>query len=198
MGDKFDIKFKPLPPDLKMKLWVLALDADTSKVAIAYRPGSFVTSLAYNYGGNLEASFSLNRGFSTKLGVDPSDGDLDLGLVFRGFRFGAKAGFKSKSAGLSFGYGQTLLPFPTELADTFNSAGFGLGSMMRNIEAAPDDPLAWYKLHKNDVKTISKAIDLGQKIDKYGKSKDRFGVGLRLNFAPETGLTIYGGAQVRF
>jgi hypothetical protein len=198
MGDKFDIKFQPLPPDLQMKLWVLALDADTDKVAIAYRPGSFVTSLAYNYGGNLEASLSLNRGFSTKLGVDPSNGDLDLGLVYRGFRFGAKASFKSKSGGVSFGYGQTLLPFPLELADTFNSAGFGLRSMMRDIDAAPDNPLAWYNLHKNDVKTISKAIDLGQRIAKVGDSKDRFGAGLRLNFTPQTGLTIYGGLQVRF
>jgi hypothetical protein len=198
MGDKFDITFKPLPPDLKMKLWVLALDADTSKVALAYRPGSFVTSLSYEYGGNLEAGLSFNRGFSTKLGVDPSSGDLDLGLVYRGFKFGAKASIKNKSAGLSFGYGQSLLPFPSELSDVFNSGGFGLTSMMRDIDAAPDNPLAWYKLHSNDIKTISKAVDLGQKIHKLGKSKDRFGAGLRLNFAPETGLTIYTGLQVRF
>lgn len=46
MGDGFDISFTKLPPDLQMKLWVLALDANTSKVSIAYKPGAFTTSLA--------------------------------------------------------------------------------------------------------------------------------------------------------
>jgi len=38
----------------------------------------------------------------------------------------------------------------------------------------------------------------GQLIAKYGESPNRFGVGLRLNYASQTGLTIYGGAQFRF
>ena len=47
MGDdtNFDVKFSALPPELQMKLWVLGLDANTSKVCIAYRPGAFTTSL---------------------------------------------------------------------------------------------------------------------------------------------------------
>jgi hypothetical protein len=56
MGNEFDIAFKLLPPQLQMQLWVLALDANTSKVNLAYRSGSFLTSLAYNYGGTVEAS----------------------------------------------------------------------------------------------------------------------------------------------
>jgi hypothetical protein len=65
----FNVKFKLLPPDLQVKLWVLGLDANTSKVNIAYSPGSFVTSLAYNYRGNAEACLGIQR-FTTTIGVD--------------------------------------------------------------------------------------------------------------------------------
>jgi hypothetical protein len=133
MADKFDIDFKLLPPDLQMKLWVLALDANTSKVAIAYQAN-----------------------------------------------------------------GASLLPFPNELATTFNAAGTGLASMADDIGQAPNNPLAWYKLHSNDVGTITKAVNLGQQIDKLSDKSNRFGIGLRLNYAQATGLTIYGGAQLSF
>ena len=197
MGDKFDIDFKLLPPDLQIHLWVLALDANTSKVNLAYRPGSFVTSLAYNYGGNLEASLAIRR-FSTTVGVNPSSGDVDLGLVYRGFRFGASASFVHNSAAIGIGYGANLLPMPWELSSTFNAAGGGLGSMATDIGAAPNNPLAWYKLHSDDVSAIGKAVSAGQQIYELGGSSNRFGVGLRLNRTPLTGLTIYGGALLRF
>lgn len=167
MGDSFDIAFKGLPPDLQMKLWVLALDANTSKVSIAYRPGSFVTSLAYNYGGNVQAALSV-RNVTTTAGVNPTNGNLDLGLVYRGFNFGTSASFTQKSASLNLGYGAQLLPFPDELSSIFNSANGGLQSMTRDISAAPNNPLAWYKLHSNDANAIGKAISTGQQIDKFG------------------------------
>jgi hypothetical protein len=197
MGDNFDVDYKLLPPGLQMKLWVLALDANTSKVNIAYKPGSFTTSLAYKYGGNVEAALSIRR-FSTTLGVNPSSGDVDLGLVFRGFKFGANASMTRRSGGLSLGYGADLLPFPSELASVFNSGAGGLQSMARDISAAPNNPLAWYKLHSNDEAAISKAISTGQQIAKLGDSSNRFGAGLRLNYTPQTGLTIYGGVLLRF
>jgi hypothetical protein len=197
MGDSFDIAFKGLPPDLQMKLWVLALDANTSKVSIAYRPGSFVTSLAYNYGGNVQAALSV-RNVTTTVGVNPSNGNLDLGLVYRGFNFGTSANFTQKSASLNLGYGAQLLPFPDELSTIFNSAATGLQSMTRDINAAPNNPLAWYKLHSNDASAIGKAISTGQQIDKFGKSPDQFGVGLRLNYNQPTGLTIWGGFEMKF
>jgi len=197
MGDKFDIDFKMLPPELQIHLWVLALDANTSKVNLAYRPGSFVTSLAYTYGGNLEASLTIRR-FSTTVGVDPSSGDVDLGLVYRGFRFGASASFVHQSAAIGIGYGANLLPLPWELATTFNAAAGGFQSMATDIGAAPNNPLAWYRLHSNDVSAVSKAVSTGQQIAELGESSNRFGVGLRLNRTPLTGLTIYGGALLRF
>ena len=197
MSDKFDIDFKLLPPDLRMHLWVLALDANTSRVNLAYRPGSFVTSLAYNYGGNLEASLTIRR-FSTTVGVNPANGDVDLGLVYRGFRFGASGSVVQQSATIGIGYGANLLPLPWELSTTFNAAAGGLQSMATDIGSAPNNPLAWYKLHTNDVSAISRAVSAGQQIAEFGGSSNRFGVGMRLNYTPLTGLTIYGGALLRF
>ena len=202
MGDKnenggFDITFTKLPPELQVKIWTLALDADTSKVNLAYKPGVFVTSLTYNYGGSLEASL-MQRRFSTSFGVNPSSGNVDLGLVFRGFKFGAMGNFTRPAAGIGLSYGANLLPFPNELTSSFNFANGGLQSMANDISAAPNNPLAWYKLHTNDVTAISNAIDVGQKISKYGNDPNRFGFSLRLNYVPLTGLTIYGGAQLRF
>jgi len=199
MGDSFDISFKALPPELQVKLWVLALDANTSKVNLAYKPGAFTTSLGYNYGGNVEASLSMRRDFSTTLGVNPANGNVDLGVVFRGFNFGTNANFAQKSAGLNIGFGTKLLPFPSELAGVFDSAAGGLQNMTRDISAAPNNPLAWYKLHSDDTATISKAVTTGQQISKMGNSfADSFGAGLRLNYDKQAGFTIYGGVQFKF
>ncbi len=198
MGDNsFDISFKALPPDLQMKLWVLALDANTSKVAIAYRNSAFTSSLSYNYGGNVEAAVSFRRGPTTSVGFNPSSGQVDLGLVFQGFNFGSSANFTQKTAGLNFGYGAKLLPFPSELSSIFDSAAGGLQSMAKDISAAPNNPLAWYKMHSDDAATISKAVSAGQQIANAGTG-DNFGVGLRLNYNQQTGFTIYGGAQLKF
>ena len=198
MGDNFDISFKLLPPDLQMKLWVLGLDANTGKVTIAYKPGSFVTSLAYNYGGNVEAALSIRRAFSATVGVNPGNGNVDLGLVYQGFNFGTSANFIQKSATLSLSYGSKLLPFPSELSSVFDSASGGLQSMSRDISAAPNNPLAWYKLHSDDAGAIGKAVSTGQQISKWGTPDNNFGVGLRLNYTQQSGLTIYGGAQLKF
>lgn len=199
MGDNsFDINFSALPPDLQMKLWVLALDANTSKVAIAYKPGTFTTSLTYNYGGNVQASLSMRRGPTTTLGFNPSSGQVDLGLVFQGFDFGATANYTQKSVGLNLSYGAKLLPYPDELSGVFDSAAGGLQSMAKDIGAAPNNPLAWYKLHSNDAATISKAVSTVKDIAKSGSESDKVGVGLRLNYTPQSGFTIYGGAIFKF
>jgi hypothetical protein len=197
VGNDFDIDFKLLPPKLQMHLWVLALDANTTQVNLAYRSGAFRSSWAYNYGGNVEASLSMRR-FSIAAGVNPGNGDMSTGLVFRGFRFGTSASVTKRSIGLNFGYGAQLLPFPWELAGTFNSAAGGLPSMARDIGSAPDNPLAWYRLHSDDVTAISNAVAAGQQIAKQGMGSSRFGVGLRLNYNPQTKLMIYGGAQWLF
>jgi len=199
MGDSFDVKYSLLPPRLQAQLWVLALDANTSKVNLAYSPGTFKSSLSYEYGGNLEASLGVRR-YSLTLGVNPANGDtnLRLGMVYRGFDFGTSADFSKRSVGFELTYGRRLLPFPAELNSVFNAANGGLMNMAGDIGAAPNNPLSWYKLHSNDAAAIRKAIDLGQQIADQQKSKDRFGAGLRLNYTPQTGFTVYGGVAYYF
>lgn len=195
----FDVDFKLLPPELQVKLWILALDADTSKVALSYKSGQFQTGLAYNYGGNAEASLRIQQ-FSAGLSLNPSSGDAGakLGYTFRGFRFGATASFTDPSVGLNLGYGAPLLPMPADMAKTFYEGAGGLGSVMGDIQNAPNDPLAWYKLHSNDVSTISKAVELGQKISKQKTGLASFGANAQLKYAPTTGLLITVNAGVMF
>jgi hypothetical protein len=119
-------------------------------------------------------------------------------LVFRGFNFGASANIKRKSAGVGISYGESLLPFPSELSDIFNSAAGGLQSLERDISSAPSNPLSWFKLHSDDTTAIRKAISMGQQIAKQDENSNLFGAVLRLNYTPQTGLTIYSGAQLRF
>lgn len=197
MGDKFDIDYKLLPPELQIKLWVLSLDADTSKVNLVYRPGRFKTNVTYNYGGSIEAGLAIRR-FDLKLGYDPGKQDADLGLVHRGFRFKASANTQGKSAGLSLGFGAALLPFPDELAQTFNSGALSLQNLAGTISTAPDNPLAWYRLHSDDIATLSKAAKLGQAIADKKQAQKRFGAALRLNYNAETGFLIHGGMLLRF
>ena len=200
MGDKndgFDIKFTKLPPELQLRLWLLSLDANTSRVNLAYQPGAFVTSLAYNYGGSVQASFGIRR-FSTSVGVNPSNGNVDLGVVFRGFNFAASTNLTQPNLGLGLTYGAGLLPFPQELSATFNSGAAGLQNIAGSVGSLPNNPLAWYGLHSNDVTAISNAVSAGRAISQYGKDENRFGAGFRLNYVPQAGLTIYAGVQYRF
>jgi hypothetical protein len=198
--DFFDIKFSLLPPELQIKLWVLALDANTSNVSLAYSLGAFRTSLAYNYGGNLEASLGRYRLGDplVKVGFNPSNSDLSAGLVFRGFNFGTSANVTRRTFGFNVGYGRDLLPFPAELDRVFNAANGGLMSMASDIRSAPDNPLRWYNLHSNDTDAISRAVSTGRQIANSNKGSQRFGAALGLTHTPQTGLTIHLGVGAFF
>lgn len=199
-SDLFDIKYSLLPPELQMKLWVLALDANTSKVSVAYSLGAFRTSLAYNFGGNLEASVGRYRLGDPliKVGFNPANSDLSAGLIFRGFNFGTSANVTRRSFGVSLGYGRELLPFPDELSRVFSAANGGLASMVSDIRSAPNNPLKWYNLHSNDTAAISSAVSAGRQIANSNKGSQRFGAALSLTHTPQTGLTIHLGVGASF
>lgn len=200
MDDEFDIDFKLLPPELQVKLWILALDADTSKVNLKYTTGTFeklTLGFSYNYGAAAEASLSTPQQ-SFKLGFDPSKSTMTGGLVFKGFRFGASKSVTNSGFGLSFGYGQALLPFPADMTTTFMNANTGVFSVMDKVRSFPDNPLKWYGMVSDDVDTITKGIDLGKKIHKVQTGKDRYGVGVGLSHSPSTGLVFTIGAQGQF
>jgi hypothetical protein len=194
MSDGFNIDFKALPPHLQVRLWVLSLDANTSRVAIAHRHGAFTTSVNYAYGGAIGASFAMPQ-LTLGAGVNPGNADLSGSLVFRGFNFGVSGNIARQTVNGSLSYGAALLPFPNEMADVFNAANGGLQSMIGDIRNAPNNPLAWYGLHSNDIGTVSSAVSMGQRI---AKAKPGFGARLGLGFAPATGLTITLGAGVMF
>jgi hypothetical protein len=183
-----------------MKLWVLALDANTSKVSVAYSLGAFRTSLAYNFGGNLEASVGRYRLGDPliKVGFNPANSDLSAGLIFRGFNFGTSANVTRRSFGVSLGYGRELLPFPDELSRVFSAANGGLASMVSDIRSAPNNPLKWYNLHSNDTAAISSAVSAGRQIANSNKGSQRFGAALSLTHTPQTGLTIHLGVGASF
>jgi hypothetical protein len=198
----FDVKFKLLPPDLIMRLWVLALDADTSRVAVAWSPGpgGFTTNLKYNYGGALDAAVSVRRA-QVSLGFNPTNPDhpIDLGLVYKGFRFTSGVDVPKRSVSVKLGFGRELLPFPDQLSSVFDAANGGLFSMAGSISQAPSNPLQWFQMHSNDVNAISKAVSTVQKIGgEANSSSGPIGADLRLSFTPQAGFTIYGTVGISF
>jgi hypothetical protein len=199
MGDKFDIKYTLLPLDLQVKLWVLALDADTSKVNLAYSAGAFRTSLAYKYGDAAVAALGV-RAYTLKIGFNPTSREInvDLGLRFRGFDFDGSANVTRRTVGVGISYGREIVPFPDELQTAFNRANGSALRMVRDAPSASNNPLTYYKLHSDDVSAISQGIKAGQQLMDYGKGSDRLGAALRLNYAPQTGLTVYGVLQYSF
>jgi hypothetical protein len=204
MGDKndsdsgFDIKYTLLPPELVVKTWTLALDADTSKVNLVYQPGAFTTGVTYEYAGKVSANMAIRRfSSSLSLGFNPTNNNVDLGLVYRGFRFNVTEGFQQRTTAVNLGYGASLLPFPSELESSFRNANAGFLNMARDLPSTTN-PLQFYNLHSNDVHAISSAVQMAQQIYKSDKSPDKFGFGLRLNYTPQTGLIIYGGVGLRF
>lgn len=197
MPDPFDFKYSLLPPEIKAKLWVLSLDADTSKVNLAYHNSDFTSAVGYKYGGSATASLTLRR-VTGSAGYNPGTSNVDLGLVYRGFKFGAAFNPARGSGGGSFSYGAPLLPYPWELEQTFTSGAHALEKVVGDVGAASKNPLDWYKLHSDDVHLIGEAVKLGQKINDSAKSESKLGVGLRINYAQDTGLTIYSGIRIVF
>lgn len=193
----FDIDYSLLPPSLQLRLWVLSLDANTSRVRLSRDFGSISAGLNYNYGGALSADIS-GGGFRGSLGVDPSTADLSLGGSYGGFRASATGNIGQRSFGLNLGYGSRLLPFPTELSSIFNSGAESLANVAGNISSAPNDPLAWYGLHSDDISTITRAVKTGMRIHDQQTGTQNFGAGLRLSYSPVSGFMIYGGVQLLF
>lgn len=196
-SDGFDISLSALPPKLQLQLWTLSLDANTSRVQLAYKPGAFIPRLTYNYGGALEASWAVRR-LTPSVGVNPSDGNVDLGLVYRGYNFRVSTNLSQPSVGFGLSYGTRLLPFPNEMGCIFSEADRGLrdtaGAFVNN------NPLGLYQIQSDDITAISTAISLGKRIYDVQTSPYpyNFGAGVRVHYDREMGLTISGGVQFSF
>jgi hypothetical protein len=201
----FDIDYSLLPPSLQLRLWILSLDANTSRVRLSHDFGNIAAGLNFNYPKGISADISA-RGFKGSFGVnfidnfgfDQSNVNLSLGGSYRGFNASATGNFGQRSFGLNLGYGSRLLPFPSQLSSIFNSGAQGFGNVVGDISSAPNNPLAWYGLHSDDISTITTAIKTGKQIHDQQTSSQRFGAGLRLSYSPLTGFMIYTGVQLNF
>jgi hypothetical protein len=189
---------KQLAPDLQMKVGLLALDANTRRVNLAYSPGSFTTNLAFNYNGNAQAELSI-RHFSMRIEVNTATGNfnsVDLGFVYRGVNFGASADPTQKTADIGISYGNGLFSFPPELSSGLKSANGGFQSMAREFHSTPNNQLAYYGIYSNDAGSIRRAIRVARQISTDGKNSSRIGAGLRLHYSEQTGLMIYAGIRI--
>jgi hypothetical protein len=189
---------KLLAPDLQMRVGLLALDANTRRVNLAYSPGSLTTNLTYKYNGNAQAELSIHR-FSMRVEVNTATGNvnsIDLGFVYRGVNFGASADPTQKTADISISYGNGLFPFPPELSSAFKSSNGVYQSMAREIHSAPNYALAYYGIYSNDAGSIRRAIRVARQISTDGKNSTRVGAGLRLHYSELTGLMIYAGIRI--
>lgn len=193
----FDIDYSLLPPSLQLRLWVLSLDANTSRVRLSRDFGTISAGLNYNYGGALSADIR-SGGIRSSFGVNPSNADLSLSGSYGDFNLGATGNIGQRRFGLNLGYGAPLLPFPSQLASIFTSGEQGMRNIAGDIASAPNNPLAWYDLHSDDVSAITTAINTGRRIHKQQTSSQNFGAGLRITYSPDAGLLIYGGVQLIF
>lgn len=196
-GGGFDIDYSLLPPNLQLRLWVLSLDANTSRVRLSRDFGSISAGLNYNYGGALSADIR-SGGFRSSVGVDPSNASLSLGGSYGGFNLGATGNIGQRSFGLNLGYGAPLLPFPAQLSSIFSAGAQSIGDIAGDLDSAANNPLAWYDLHSDDISTISRAISTGRRIHKQQTGSQNFGAGLRITYSPAGGFLIYGGVQLIF
>lgn len=196
---KPDIDFHLLPPDLKIRFWHLAFEADTSQVKLDYETKGLRTGLSYKYGGAL--ALSLRSGITSgSVGFTPGENQLQLGLSQGPFRAGVSGTPGQNKYGLTLGFGDKLLPSPSGMSETFTTGGAAAGNMLTGAPAALDDPIAYYKAHKEDIDNVSKSVDLFKDITDSGKKKLRFGGDFSLSYDPEKHLvyTVRVGAMYKF
>jgi len=103
-----------------------------------------------------------------------------------------------RSASLSLGIGDPLLPMPQDFGSAMQSGGDAATNMMMEGPMAPlNDPMAYYKANKYNIGDISKAAGMASKIAQQGKGVS-FGAGVRLSASELGGFTIGGSVQALF
>ncbi|MEX6688156.1 DUF4157 domain-containing protein [Danxiaibacter flavus] len=195
--NKPSVDFDALPPDLKIRFWHLLFEANTSQVKLDLETKSLKPSLSYKYGGAL--TLSLKGGGTTgSFGWQPGDNKLSLGLSHGpvGANFSATPGQDKYSLGLRLG--DKLLPPPSDMGRTFMAGGSSAGSMLTGLPGGLDDPLAYYKAHKDDIENVSKSVDLAKDITEAGKKRIRFGADFSLSYDPVNSLVFTARAGLMY
>ncbi len=200
--NNFDIDFELLPPEIKLKIFELGMDADTKGVSISHKAKAFNTKFDFEYKG--KASLNLDHGdLNHTLGYDIGSKNLSYGGKYQDWNWGSNYNFNDNSVGLSIGYGAGLRPSREERANNFGNkmkAGFeGAEGAIGSLGSAFDDPVKYAEDQKDNIKAITKAVSEARKLSKMKNStKTEFGAGLRFGYSQDSGVSIFVGAQLRF
>lgn len=194
--DNFDIDFDLLPPELRLKIFELGLNADVKGVSISHQAKSLGTKLNFGYDG--AASLNLDHGeLDHTLGYDFGSSNLSYAGRYKEVNWGTNYNIDQKSFGLSLGFGAALRPSKEDVNNTFQAGAEGLNNVAGNISSITDDPVKYADDNKDNISAITKAVSMARKIRKMN-NKPEFGAGLRLGYSPERGLSVFVGAQMRF
>jgi hypothetical protein len=190
----FSFSFNLLPPDLKLKLGSVMLHVNTGSTELSFTKDLMKTTLGYSYGGDLSLG-SSGYGFNSKLGFNPSNNQVSLGLGYDKFKLNTSLNPTTNSYGLNLNYGAPLLPMPGELGATMDKGGTAVGNVMGSLGSFKD-PISFYNQNSGDVKSIMAAVKAGSSI---GEAKQgTFGAGLKFTYNPQSGMLIYGAMQWLF
>lgn len=190
-GSTFDFDFDLLPPALKLRLGGLMVQADTGEAELSFTRNLVRYRLGYSYGGDLFFG-ARSGGFSSRLGFNPSDGGVSLGLSQDQFRFGATANPFSSSVGFNLGYGAPLLPMPSELSAPVYGGWSGAAGILSGLPSF-SDPLSFYQSQSQNIDAVIGAVRALQPLA--DPDRRRFGAGLRFSYNPTTGVLVHGGLQ---
>jgi hypothetical protein len=187
----FSFDYKLLPPELKLRLGSVMLQANTGSSELSFTRDMVKTYMGYSYGSDLYMGGS-NRGFNYRLGFNPSSRQTSLGLGYNKFGFSSSVNPEQKSFGLGLSYGAPLLPMPADLSAGYNRAESGTRDILESAGNL-SNPLDWYSQHKDSVKSVMDAVETTSKIAK--TEPGSFGAGLQFSYNPERGILIYGRLQ---
>jgi hypothetical protein len=193
-GDEDEFRISALPPEMHVPMGPVALDADTSRAQLGFNRGPLGLTAGYEYGGDISAGARYG-GLSGRLAFNPGDERFSLSASYGGFRGSAYAGLNG-SAGLSLGYGSSLLPMPSDLSRSIYAGEGGMRNMITGLPGIMNDPVAGIGRHSGDISAIGGAGSALSGLT--GQSSLPFGVGARLSYDPTLGVTGWGGIQGSF
>jgi hypothetical protein len=193
-GEEDEFRISALPPEVHVPMGPVALDADTGNAQLGYNRGLLGVNAGYEYGGDIFAGGRYG-GLSGRLGFNPGDERFTLSGSYGGFRGSAYAGLDG-SAGLSLGYGSSLLPMPADLSRSIYSGEAGMRNMITGLPGIVNDPIGAIGRHGDDISAIGGAGSTLSGLA--GQPSLPFGVGARLSYDPTLGVTAWGGIQGSF
>ncbi len=212
--DWYSFDFEYLPPEMKLRLWRIVLDAKLTSSELSYIYDKAKVTGGYSYGSDVYLGGTFGD-FSSRAGFDPSTYKTSLDFGYDKFKIGGtfepssykssvKFGYdqyglstsfdpSTRSFGFGFNYGVPLLPMPWDLsAKVYQGAG-GLEDAITTF-GTPSNPFTWYGEHKESVSDVIGAVKSLMPLSDV-KSGD-IGAGLQFSYNKTSGILICAGVQL--